>query len=86
MATKSFGQALAEAAQLMNIEGVVGIGQGKADEKDCILVFVALKTPEIEKAIPLEYGGYPVSIEETGIIEAEKEQTNRFPKSHKTTG
>jgi len=75
MATKSFGQALAEADQWMNLKGVVGIGQGKADEKDCILVFVAVKTPEIAKAIPLEYGGHPVRIEEVGIIDAEKEQT-----------
>jgi len=73
MTIKSFGQALAEAAQWMDLEGVVGIGQGKTDEKDCILVFVAVKTPEIEKAIPPEYGGYPVRIEETGIISAEKE-------------
>lgn len=79
MATESIEQALADAAQWMAIEGVVGIGQGKADKKDCILVFVGVKTPEIEKAIPLQHRGYPVRIEEVGIIQAEKEQTNSSP-------
>jgi len=86
MATKSFQQALAEAKQWMNIEGVVGIGKGKAGKKNCILVLTVVETPEIEKAIPLEYGGYPVRIEEVGIIDAEKEQTTPSPKSHKISG
>ena len=72
VAKKGFDQALAEAAQWMDIEGVVGIGQGKTDKQDCIVVFVSVKTPEVQKAIPLKHGGFPVRIEEVGIIDAEK--------------
>lgn len=71
MVTKSIEQVVTEAAQWMNIEGVAGIGQGKAGRKDCIVVLVRVKTPELEKAIPREYEGYPVRIEEVGVIRAD---------------
>jgi len=60
--------------QWMEINGVEGIGQGKVDNKDCILVFVRKKTPEIEKAIPPQVKGFAVQVRESGIIDAEKPQ------------
>lgn len=60
--------------QWMEINGVEGIGQGKVDDKDCILVFVRAKTPEIEKAIPPEFKGFTVQVRETGVIRASKPQ------------
>lgn len=56
----------------MNINGVNGIGQGKIDEEDCILVTVDVKTPEIEKNIPAEYKGFVVKLLVTGPIIAEE--------------
>ncbi len=61
----------------LNINGIVGVGQGKEDDKDCILVFVSMKTREIEKAIPSEFKGYPVKIIDSGIIRAEKHCKNK---------
>jgi len=60
--------------QWMETSGVEGIGQGKVDDKDCILVFVRAKTPEIEKAIPPEFKGFTVQVRESGVIRAHKSQ------------
>ncbi len=60
--------------QWMEINGVEGIGQGKVNDKDCILVFVRAKTPEIEKAIPGEFKGFTVQVRESGVIHAQKPQ------------
>lgn len=76
MAKESIEQALAEVTDWMEVKGVEGIGQGRIDDKDCILVFVSMKTPEIRKAIPPEYAGYPVRIEEVGNIVIQKGKTN----------
>ena len=53
---------------MMAIEGVVGVGQGLCDGKDCIKVFVIAKTPELEEKIPDEIEGYVVEIEVSGEI------------------
>ena len=58
--------------QWIDINGVQGIGQGKVDDKDCILVFVRTKRPEIEKAIPPEFKGLTVRVRESGVIYADK--------------
>ena len=52
--------------RLMAIPGVVGIAQGLCDGKPCIKVFVAKKTTDLLKAIPVSVEGYPVATEETG--------------------
>jgi len=57
--------------QWMGLSGVEGIGQGKIDDKDCILVFVRRKTAEIEKAIPAKFKGFPVRVRESGVIHPE---------------
>ncbi len=54
--------------ELMSIPGVVGTAQGLCDGKPCIKVYVVKKTPELDKKIPKNIGGFPVSIEETGEI------------------
>lgn len=56
----------------MDVNGVQRIGQGKVDEKDCILVFVRTKTPEIEKAIPPEFKDLTVQVRESEVIYADK--------------
>jgi hypothetical protein len=63
-------QALEKAQSWMDIEGVEAVGQGKIKDQDCIVVFVSLKTPEIEEKIPSECNGIPVDIQESGVITA----------------
>ena len=60
--------------QWMDIDGVEGIGQGKANDKDCIVVFVSLKTLEIEKSIPSKFKEYAVKIIESGALYAEEQK------------
>jgi hypothetical protein len=60
--------------QWMDINGVEGIGQGKVDDKDCILVFVSTKTQDIEKTIPSKFQNFPVKVMESGVIHIEKPQ------------
>jgi hypothetical protein len=52
--------------QWMNIDGVEGVSQSKIDDKDCILVLVREKTPEIEKSIPAEFKGFTVRVMDIG--------------------
>jgi hypothetical protein len=59
---------------MMSIPGVVGMAQGLCNDKPCIRIYVARKTPELERQIPTTLDGYPVTIEETGNIHA-------FPKN-----
>lgn len=69
MSLQNINETIAEIQdQWMNINGVVGIGQGLLDSKDSILVFVSTITPEIINNIPLSYEGFPVRIMEVGVI------------------
>ena len=71
MPTKSIEQVLKEHTDtLMAIEGVVGVGQGLCNDKDCIKVFVVEKTAELEQKIPDELDGFPVEIVESGEFKA----------------
>ncbi len=57
------------AAALLAIEGVVGVYEGTLpDGRACIHLAVAIRSPELEKRLPAEIDGYPVSIVETGPI------------------
>jgi len=60
--------------QWMDIDGVEGIGQGKTNDKDCIVVFVSLKTSEIEKSIPSKIKEFAVKIIESGALYAEEQK------------
>ena len=65
-------QALKKAQSWMDIEGVEAVGQGKIKDQDCIVVFVSLKTPEIEEKIPSKCNGISVNIQESGRIDVLK--------------
>ena len=56
--------------ELMAIPGVVGVYVGLlADQKTpCLRVMAAKKTKALEQKIPKSLEGYPVEIEETGVI------------------
>jgi hypothetical protein len=58
------------APQLMEIEGVVGVGQGLTDSgEDCLKVLVVADTPELRRRIPTSLEGYPVVLRPTGELE-----------------
>jgi hypothetical protein len=56
--------------ELLAIQGVVGVYVGVLpDQKtSCLKVMAVKKTPALERAIPKSLEGYPVEIEETGVI------------------
>ncbi len=65
-------QEAVEAAQaLLEIEGVVGVGEGRMGDQECVVVFVEGRTPEIEERLPREIKGVPVDIRESGTISAQ---------------
>ena len=71
MASKTIEQVLKEhTEELMALPGVVGVGQGLCDDQDCIKVFVAQMSSELEQKIPDELDGYQVDIEVTGEFKA----------------
>lgn len=61
-----------EGASLMEIPGVTGVGQTEIDGKQYILVMLEQRSPEMEAKIPSTLGGYPVTVEVSGIIQAHK--------------
>ena len=52
----------------LKILGVEGIGQGKENNEDYILVMISSKTNEINKKIPSKYKGFKIHFIETGLI------------------
>lgn len=54
--------------ELMSIPGVVGAAEGLKEGRPCVQVLVIEATPELERKIPKDLGGYPVEIIETGEI------------------
>ena len=56
--------------ELMKIPGVVGVYVGlMADEKTpCLKVMASRKTPELDRQVPKSLEGYPVVVEESGVI------------------
>jgi hypothetical protein len=56
--------------ELMAVPGVAGVYVGVLDDgkTPCLKVMAVRKTPELEHAIPKSLEGYPVVIEETGVI------------------
>lgn len=68
-------------AELLAIPGVVGIYIGLLpdDQTTCLKVMVAEKTEEIQKRIPESIEGYPVLIEESGVIHPLKSNDQHYP-------
>ena len=59
----------AHVKELVAIPGVVGVYVGELeDHSPCIGVMVEKKTPEIEQRVPKSIDGFPVRIDETGLI------------------
>jgi hypothetical protein len=56
--------------KLLAIPGVVGVYVGRlADQKTpCLRVMVVKRTKDLEQAIPKSLEGYPVELDETGVI------------------
>ncbi len=56
--------------ELMTIPGVVGVYVGLMpdDETRCLKVMVVKETEDLKKRIPKSLEGYPVLIEESGVI------------------
>jgi len=54
----------------MAIPSVVGVYVGLLDDDrtSCLKVMVVQKTPELERKIPKSLEGYPVVLDETGVI------------------
>lgn len=61
----------AHTPEWMEIPGVMGTGIGLCDDRPCIKVFVARRTPEIEEKIPERVEGYRIRIEVTGEFRAQ---------------
>ena len=53
---------------LMALEGVTGVGQALCEGAPCLRVYVAARTPALERELPDTLGGYPVEVVETGQI------------------
>lgn len=49
--------------ELMAIPGVVGVGIGDCNGKECIVVFIQDRTAQIDREVPGTLDGYPVQIE-----------------------
>ena len=56
--------------ELMAIPDVVGVYVGLLEDGKtlCLKVMAARKTPQLERQVPQSLEGYPVVVEETGII------------------
>lgn len=70
MSTRDINQVKdAHTDELMALKGVVGVYVGALDDgRPCIGVMVEKKTPELEKKIPRMIEGYPVKVDETGVV------------------
>jgi hypothetical protein len=58
-------------AELMSIQGIVGVGIGQCDDQSCIKVLVERETPELAEAVPTDLEGIPVELEEIGSVYAQ---------------
>ncbi len=54
--------------RLLSIPGVVGTAEGTLNGRPCIVVYVVETSPALRKDIPDSLEGYPVVIEETGVV------------------
>lgn len=54
----------------MNTPGVVGVGIGHKDGKDCIRVYVAKEDPKVLAALPRALDDVPVEIVVSGAFKA----------------
>ena len=60
-------------SQVMDLPGVVGIGQIECDGAPCFIVYVELDDPALTKQIPTEINGFKVEIEASGPVQIQTE-------------
>jgi hypothetical protein len=60
----------AHVAELMAVEGVVGVAVGLLEDRPCIKVMTLARTQRMRDRIPDSLEGYPVVLEETGPFHA----------------
>lgn len=53
-------------SELLSVPGVVGIAEGEADGRPCLVVLVERPLP----GLPTELAGYPVRVRESGPLTA----------------
>ena len=58
---------------LMNIPGVVGVGEGAKGGRPTVYVMVERRTAELDAALPDSLDGYAVELRETGLIEPQND-------------
>lgn len=64
-------QALTQANEWLRMAGVEGVAQGEQDGQPCILVLASQPAAELKALLPKTLLGFPVIIQESGIIQAE---------------
>jgi len=57
-------------SQLMRMRGVVGVGIGQKDGKDCIRIYVEKDTPKVRAEIPEALEEIPVEVVVAGTFKA----------------
>lgn len=57
-------------AHLMSMRGVVGVGIGRKDGKDCIRIYVEKDLPKIRAKLPESLDDVPVEIVVAGTFKA----------------
>jgi hypothetical protein len=64
-------QAVEEAGAWADLDGVVLVGQGRKDDRDCILVLISVEPEEMSERIPETFRGFPVVIEFSDEVNAQ---------------
>ena len=64
-------EAVDEASGWLELDGVEGVAQGEKDGKECVIVLASRPASELSAVIPKTFKGFPVIIEESGIITAQ---------------
>ena len=55
-------------AELMRHPGVVGVGVGLREGRECITILMKVRDPAVEKVLPKEIEGFPTHIEVVGDV------------------
>lgn len=62
----SMDDVMESARQLMDLDGVVGVGEGIQDGRPCVVVFVNPPGTALAAKLPRDIQGVPVVVEESG--------------------
>jgi len=59
-----------EASDWLDIDGVEGVAPGERNGAPCIVVGISLPFEVVQNKLPTSFHGYPVVLEDWGIISA----------------